>query len=274
MTTGNEPESYPENSFTAHNIRLDDGSETYPSLGVTMDRHPVMLSVSSLLKAIFPDGLEGRSVIDVGCLEGGYATEFARLGMASTGLEVRDSNYANCLYVKSRTSFPNLTFVQGDANDIARYGQFDVFFVNGLLYHLDRPRAFLEAVAANCNKALILHTHVSYGHQTPAAQTYHLSDLAENEGLSGRWYHEHDGMSAADLDKFKWTSWENKRSFWIQKEYLLGLLKQIGFDLVFEQFDGMGDIVTELTSGSYRQMDRSVFVAIKSAPPRLSAAAQ
>ncbi len=263
------PPKPPENAFTAHNIRLDDGSETYPPLGITMDRHPITLSVAAMLRTVFADGLAGKSVIDVGCLEGGYATEFARLGMASTGLEVRDSNYANCLYVKQRTNFPNLTFIKGDANDIGKYGRFDVFFVNGLLYHLDRPRAFLEAVAANCNKILFLQTHVSYAHQTPAAQLYSLSEMTENEALVGRWFHEHGDISEQALDQIKWTSWANHRSFWIQKEHLLGLLKQIGFDLVFEQFDWMGDIVTEMTSGSYPQIDRGMFVAIKtgSSPP-------
>lgn len=251
-------------SFTAHNIRLEDGTETFPSLGVTMDQHPITLSAVGLFRTVFPGGLEGRSVVDVGCLEGGYATEFARVGMDSTGLEVRDSNFAACLYVKGRTNFPNLHFIQGNANDIAGYGEFDAFFVNGLLYHLDRPRAFLEAVARNCRKVMIVNTHVSYIHRTEGANIHSLSEICENEGLKGRWFSEHGDISQDELNRLKWASWANKKSFWVQKEHLIGLIKQIGFDLVFEQFDWMGNAITEHAMGVQRNIDRVTLVGIKS----------
>jgi hypothetical protein len=70
----------------------------------------------------------------------------------------------------------------------------------------------------------------------------------------------------------KWASWNNKRSFWIQKEDLLQLLKDIGFDLVFEQFDVMDDIVSDMTDGFYHKIDRVMLVAIKSGLPIETAA--
>jgi 2-polyprenyl-3-methyl-5-hydroxy-6-metoxy-1,4-benzoquinol methylase len=113
--------------FTAHNVRLDDGTQTFPSIGYTMDQNPVTRCVRRILHTLYPDGLQGKTVIDVGCLEGGFATEFARMGMMATGVEVRESNYNNCLYVRDRVNLPNLHFIQGDAVDIAEFGQFDVF---------------------------------------------------------------------------------------------------------------------------------------------------
>jgi 2-polyprenyl-3-methyl-5-hydroxy-6-metoxy-1,4-benzoquinol methylase len=110
-------------NFTTHNIRLDNGTHTLPSAGITIDQHPVTQSVRRLLRTIYPGGVSGKTIIDVGCLEGGYATEFARMGMISTGLEVRETNYKNCLLVKSQVNQPNLTFIHGDANDIARHGR-------------------------------------------------------------------------------------------------------------------------------------------------------
>ena len=256
-----------EVSFTAHNVRLDDGTETLPSMGFTMDLHPITRSVKRLLTVLYPDGLAGKTIIDVGCLEGGFATEFARIGLHATGVEVRDSNYQNCLYVRERVDLPNLTFLQGNANDIAQYGQFDVHFVSGLLYHLDNPRKFLEDVARNCRKALILWTHVTQAEPNEASKTYNLSALTENEGLHGRWYPEHDELPEDRLEKLKWASWENPRSFWIQKEYLLHLLREIGFDLVFEQFDCLDSIVDEMMDGFYHKIDRVTLVAVKSGLP-------
>jgi SAM-dependent methyltransferase len=253
--------------FTSHNIRLDDGTLTFPDAGYTMDRHMVTLSVKRLLHTLYPDGLQGKTIIDVGCLEGGFTTEFARMGLTATGLEVRDTNYNNCLYVRNRVNLPNLHFVQGDATDVANLGQFDVFFVSGLLYHLDKPKQFLQTVARNCRKALIIWTHVTQAEENEASRTYTLSELCENEGLLGRWYAEHGDIPREDLNELRWASWNNKKSFWIQKEYLLQVLKDLGFDLVFEQFDCMDDIVGDMMDGFYRQIDRVLLTAIKSGLP-------
>jgi SAM-dependent methyltransferase len=253
--------------FTAHNVRLDDGTETFPSIGYTMDRNPVTRGVKRVLTALYPQGLQGKTIIDVGCLEGGFATEFARMGLSATGVEVRESNYQNCLYVKEHVNLPDLRFLQGDAADISKFGRFDVFFVSGLLYHLDQPRKFIEDVAQNCGKALIIWTHVTHAEETEACKTYALSDLEQNEGLSGRWYPEHGDIPADELNKLKWASWNNKSSFWVQKEYLLQLLKEVGFDLVFEQFDCLDDIISDMTEGFYNKIDRVMLVAVKTGLP-------
>jgi hypothetical protein len=48
-------------------------------------------------------GFEGLRIADLGCLEGGYAVEFTRMGFSEVvGIEVRKSNFANCMFVKER----------------------------------------------------------------------------------------------------------------------------------------------------------------------------
>jgi 2-polyprenyl-3-methyl-5-hydroxy-6-metoxy-1,4-benzoquinol methylase len=257
----------PRNGFTAHNIRLDNGEETYPEAGYIMSENGIFLAVQRLLRVIYPEGLQGRSIVDIGCLEGGFATEFARLGMISTGIEVRDSNFQNCLKVKAGTNLPNLNFIRDDATNIANYGPFDAVFVCGLLYHLDRPKQFLADVARVCRRVVILETHIARTELTPSVATYHLSEVMENEGLPGRWYPEYDVPTPDQLERLKWASWSNDRSFWIQKEYLLQLLKDLGFDLVLEQFDCDNDIATQWTTGWRKAHDRVLLVGIKAAGP-------
>lgn len=253
-----------ENQFTAHNIRLDDGTLTNPSIGYTIDTHPHFRAARRLLNALYPDGLEGKTLLDVGCLEGGYAVEFARLGMVATGIEVRESNYQNCIFVKNRVKLPRLTFVRDDAMNLGQYGQVDVIFANGLLYHLDKPKEFLKAAAAACRKVLILQTHFATSGPSPGNIRYKLSELDENEGLLGRWFHEHDLELGDELDHFKWMSWSNQRSFWICKEHLLDAVKKVGFDVVLEQYDALDDILHDLKAGYAIQHSRSMFVGIKS----------
>lgn len=259
--------------FTAHNIRLDDGSETYPAAGWLISDSTILHAVQRMLRLVYPDGLRGKSIADIGCLEGGFATEFARLGMITTGIEVRESNYRNCLRVKAGTDLPNLNFVRDDAMNVGAYGPFDCAFICGLLYHLDKPKQFLTDVARICGRALFLETHIAHASPTPALEAYHLSEVTENEGLRGRWFSEYDDVTPEQLEQMKWASWSNTKSFWIQKEHLLQLLKDLGFDLILEQFDADLDIVGEWTTGWRKYHDRVFLVAIKSHPDHVASSA-
>jgi 2-polyprenyl-3-methyl-5-hydroxy-6-metoxy-1,4-benzoquinol methylase len=147
--------------FTDHNIRLDDGTFTKPESTLSMVDHPWFKSARGILETVFPGDKSQLRLADVGCLEGGYAVEFARMGFQVLGVDVRELNIAACNYVKSKTDLPHLEFVQDNAFDIAKYGEFDAVFCCGLLYHLDRPKEFLETLSGVTKKLLILQTHFS-----------------------------------------------------------------------------------------------------------------
>jgi hypothetical protein len=277
--------------FTAHNIRLDDGTLTKPEIGYTMDAYPWFVSARALLTSHFPGDKSRYRLADLGCLEGGYAVEFARLGFQVLGIEVRESNFAACRYVQANTSLPNLEFVRDDAWNIAKYGKFDVVFCCGLFYHLDRPRRFLEILAAITLRVLILQTH--FAHCTgslaaylplhvrqffrklwprTSAAKYGLSRLTTHEGVPGRWYSEFPTESCfRDRERARWSAWDNRWAFWIQREYLLQAMHDVGFDAVLEQFDSLGpDLAGALTRGCYVTDSRGTFVGLKS-PPTASA---
>jgi SAM-dependent methyltransferase len=249
--------------FTAHNIRLDDGTLTKPELSYSIADLPWCQSAKRLLGIVFPGDKSRFRLADLGCLEGGYAVEFARMGFQVLGLEIRESNVAACRYVKARTNLPNLDFVQDDAWNIANYGAFDVIFCCGLLYHLDRPKAFLEVLARATKTLLILQTHFA---TEQLNQTFPLSDLVENESYQGRWYTEFsDKESFASRERFRWSAWDNWQSFWLRREHLLQAIQDAGFDVVMEQYDSLGgDIAGSMISGFYKAEDRSTFIGMKS----------
>ncbi|BCZ24969.1 class I SAM-dependent methyltransferase [Mycobacterium senriense] len=282
MTVGQPKEKI---EFTAHNIKLDDGTFTRPESTQSMTDHPWFISSRGVLETVFPGDKSKIRVADLGCLEGGYAVEFARLGFKVLGVEVRESNIAACNYVKSRTNLPNLEFVQDDAFNIAKHGVFDAVFCCGLLYHLDRPKEFLEAVSVATNKLLILQTHFSLISRNavrfklstrarwftdrilrrPESTQFVLSAPTKNEGLAGRWYTEfQNNQSFKDRESAKWASWDNRRSFWIQREHLLQTIHDVGFDLVMEQYDNLEPNIAEgLLGGSYESFMRGTFIGIK-----------
>jgi 2-polyprenyl-3-methyl-5-hydroxy-6-metoxy-1,4-benzoquinol methylase len=275
--------------FTAHNIRLDDGTFTKPESERSMAQHPWFISARRVLETVFPGEKSKFRLADVGCLEGGYAVEFARMGFQVLGLEVRESNIAACNYVKSKTNLPQLEFVQDNALNIASYGEFDAVFCCGLLYHLDRPKHFLETLSAVTKKLLIVQTHFSlidrkdraFGLSTrarwvmdrlrrnPTPTKFLLSSPSENEGIGGRWFTEFvTDRSFSERETAKWASWDNRRSFWIQREYLLQTIQDVGFDLVMEQYDNLEPTIAEsLLGGSYQANLRGTFVGIKTDAP-------
>ena len=288
--------------FTAHNIRLNDGSYTKPDEGLSIDAHPWFLAAKRVLDATFPADKSRLSIADLGCLEGGYTVEFARLGFQATGIDVRESNIEVCRYVQSKVNLPNLQFVRDDVWNAAKYGVFDAVFCCGLFYHLDKPRKFLDVLSSITRRVLILQTHFAQAGDSPSfiqprrlrralsrllplkntgTTTHKLSFLAENEGLPGRWFPEFRTERAfRDRENRRWASWDNRKSFWIQREYLLQGIRDAGFDLVFEQFDSLGaDIADEMTEGSYRTSGRSTFIGVKTAyasdlaDPRLAGSA-
>ena len=255
--------------FTAHNIRLDDGTCTRSTQEPSVESDAWFVSAKRILDIAFPGDRRAIRVADLGCLEGGYAVEFARMGFEVLGVEVRDSNFAACQYVKSRTNLPNLTFVKDDAWNIASHGRFDAVFCSGLLYHFDRPKEFLGLVSSVTRKVAIFQTHFSDAlRDGTTVQKFGLSGLEANEGLPGRWFGEFASDEAFEKrEDLKWAAWENRRSFWIVREYLLQALLDAGFDTVLEQFDGLGpDIARSMLNGYYATDSRGTFIGMKSGP--------
>ncbi len=269
--------------FTSHNIRLDDGTLTKPEVGHSMDRYPWFISARRILEVVFHGSKSQLRLVDLGCLEGGYSVEFARMGFQVLGMDIRESNIAACRYVKERTNLPNLEFVHDDVWNVARYGKFDAVFCCGLLYHLDRPGRFLEVLSEITGKLLILQTHFADGTGggtdwlprlmrralnpilRTSASRYALSRPVRNESLRGRWYTEFASDARfRDREKLKSSSWNNRRSFWIQREYLLEAIQAVGFDVVLEQYDSLGPgIADAMLQGLYKTDSRGTFIGLK-----------
>jgi SAM-dependent methyltransferase len=246
-----------------------------PETEANFTKHPWFKAAKRALMLAFPTGLEGRRIVDLGCGEGKYTIEFAKLGMEALGIEIRHSNVAKCLAVKEEISLTNLSFSRDTVWNLAKYGEFDAIFCCGLLYHLDRPREFIRLASGLCKTICLYQTHFATEREIGK---FDLSPLMENEGVKGRWYKEHLATSVMGLEKQIWSAWDNERSFWLLREELLSLINENGFDMVFEQYDCLlphlsedrlgisterSTISKEMTSGYYATDNRCLFVGIR-----------
>lgn len=273
-------------NFTAHNIQLKNGERTMGNNPVLLHESAVWTSIEKTVNLFFPKSAGDRRhlrVADLGCLEGGYAVEFARLGFESVGIEARTENIEKCNYVKSHLDLPNLNFIQDDVRNLSNHGKFDIVLCYGLLYHLNDPVHFLNIVSACTNKMLLLNTHFApefdrrynWGFinnrliapiqkRTKLFErqvNYRLSKLSFNEGYRGRWFREWGSNEKKEnIEKMLWASYNNNRSFWLCKKDLTKAIHNAGFDNVFEQFNYTGDIMPD----NYTEyFNRAMFVGIK-----------
>jgi SAM-dependent methyltransferase len=245
--------------FTAHNIVLNDGTLTKPNSPVTADE-PVARAVMRSLDLFFPPAeRKGKTIVDLGCLEGGYTVEFARAGFEATGIEVRAQNVERCDFVASQLRLPNLHFARDDVRNLGNYPPFDAIFCSGLLYHLDRPATYLRLLAQQAKRLLILQTHYALTDSTPP--DFSLSELTEHDGYQGRWYREFlESAEQADIEALSWAAYGNPRSFWIERLHLIQAIRDAGFSTVYEQPDFVSNNVTD---HYIEEQDRSLFLAVR-----------
>jgi SAM-dependent methyltransferase len=228
-------------TFTGHNIRLNDDEYTMPEvatervgLGTPDYTNERLAHVKSVLEHHFPRNKETKRIADLGCFEGGMSVEIARMGFETLGLEARQCNIDACKYVKSKVKLSNLSFVRDVAINLPKYGEFDGIVCNGLLYHLDEPKKFLQTIAPLVRTVLIIDTHFALDEDIQTK--FNLSKLATNEGLAGRWFEEFlPETDYSRREEMRASSWDNHKSFWILKSELVKTLYQIGFDAVEEK---------------------------------------
>ncbi len=72
--------------FASHNVLLPDGTYTAPGQALVEDSAAFQAALRALNEEFGSDS-KGLSLVDLGCLEGGYAVGFARAGYNVTGVE-------------------------------------------------------------------------------------------------------------------------------------------------------------------------------------------
>ena len=211
--------------FTAHMIELE------PGVWSMEHGDDPMASIRTEAVLEHAGGLGGKRVIDLGCLEGGYAAAFARHGAAeAVGVEARRLNFERCELVRSSLGLENLRFERADVREVsaASHGRFDVVFAAGILYHLDDPFALVETIAGMCDGIAVIDTHVAEDHSGHCPERTVRSHRGRDyEG--GILFEYEAGAAQRQIESSLWASYGNPSSFWLRKEDLVSLLGELGF---------------------------------------------
>jgi tRNA (mo5U34)-methyltransferase len=140
--------------------------------------------------------LVGRTVLDIGAWNGGFAVEAWRRGAASvTGLDHYTWNDAHfrgkeTFNLISDITGSNLKLIDRDLDDprldLSDLGQYDVVLFLGVFYHLKNPLSALREVGRTARDVLVLETHVErFSEDRPAMVFYPEAELG---GDAGNWW--------------------------------------------------------------------------------------
>ncbi len=122
----------------------------------------------SLLRRLYPQGLEGRSFLDCACNCGAYSLLAQELGAGrSFGFDVREHwiRQARFLLEHRRQAAGSVRFETCDLYDLPGLGlePFDVTLFKGIFYHLSDPVTGLKIAADLTREVLILNTATRAG---------------------------------------------------------------------------------------------------------------
>ena len=239
-------------AWTAMAIKLADGTYTRrPAVDYRLKR--LVQCAEDLVKKPLKD----CRVLDLACLEGHYAIEFALRGAEAVGIEARDVNLEKCEYAREMLTLDRVRFVKDDVRSLSRakYGLFDIVICSGILYHLPAHDAveFIRQLAETCSGVLLLDTYVSlYGRER---------SIVGRRELRGHFYFEHNNSDDTRTRSERlWASIDNVTSFWVTQASLLNLLSEAGFTSVLE-------VLTPPTPGFPK--DRKTYAAVRGTPARI-----
>ncbi len=105
-------------------------------------------------------GLEGKSVVEFGCLEGAHTVALAREAREVVGVDGRASNLEKAK-IRCRLYGVTAAFFKGDVEQWVPPAA-DLYFHCGVLYHLKDPASHLIRISKS-TKELFLDTHYTKG---------------------------------------------------------------------------------------------------------------
>lgn len=214
--------------FTTHRIRLGEDLWTTPA-GAVADTD----WRTSLVVNCCNGSLAGKTLVDLGCLEGGFSLAFAKLGaQRALGIEARDISVRRCKVAQQLLSLSNVEFVCGDIKDelLKSPSAFDVVFAAGILYHVANPYELLRSMYDACRGFTVVDTHVARA-DAPSHGCLEITTRSwEGHTYQGREFIEFPSNVEFDSrEKFLWAAWSDQRSFWPLEEDLVRMMRDVGF---------------------------------------------
>jgi tRNA (mo5U34)-methyltransferase len=142
------------------------------------------------IRRLFPNGLEGRSVLDCACNCGAYLFYAKEAGAGRClGFDLREHWIDQARFLTEHRTAPtdDMRFEVADLYDLPNrdMGRFDVTFFLGIFYHLPDPVTGLKLAADLTDEVLILNTATDAGRPDGLLVAEHESPTKAMSGAYG-----------------------------------------------------------------------------------------
>jgi 2-polyprenyl-3-methyl-5-hydroxy-6-metoxy-1,4-benzoquinol methylase len=241
--------------WTAHNIHLQE--ELYTVAPRIVGDEVKLRRIVQCVFDLTGGTVKGLRILDLACLEGLYAIEFARHDANCLGIEGREANIEKARFAKEVLSLGNLDLVQDDVRNLSakKYGHFDVVLCLGILYHLDVPDvfSFIERLGEVCDRICIVDTRIILHPKTRYIHNHRAYYGTKTEE------HIADDSKEVKLSRL-WASLDNPDNFYLSRATLYNALSHVGFTTVYE---------CNIPAEPKKPVDRITVVGIKGKMERL-----
>ena len=217
----------------------------------------VLLNVAK--DQVIGQSIEGKTVLDLACGEGGHSIQFARAGATVLGIDGRSLYVDRAKFAAEELGLSEKTkFQLGDVRLINNsFSEFDVTIFSGILHHLgiEDFESMIASLASVTKDVLLLYTHIS---NDISIENHRLRGPQKTKsGYEGYLYQEHaDGATDEQKEKKVRASIDNTYSFWAREESLMEALKNSGFKFIYK-------IITPSPFGRVNASYRLMIVAKK-----------
>lgn len=185
-------------------------------------------------------GLEGRTVVELGPLEGGHSYMAQTAGASHvTAVEANPRAFLKCLVVKELLGLDRCSFLCGDALEYLELGeeQFDVCVACGILYHMTEPIRLLELISRRASR-LVMWTHFYDREARDIEGMDKRLGPAETMEHGGFRYRAHRHHYRLDARLAGFWGGTQPYSLWLPREDLLAALAHFGWrdvEIAFEE---------------------------------------
>jgi SAM-dependent methyltransferase len=187
-------------------------------------------------------GMTGKTVLELGPLEGGHSYMAQQAGAASvTAVETNTKAFLKCLVVKELLSLDRCHFLCGDVIEYlnAVDEQFDVCVACGILYHMAEPVRLLEQISRHATELIVwtqVYTDAALENK-PLAKRLGPPEEVDYPGFRHRVYRHNYGL---DLRLTGYCGGTRPYSNWLPREELLRALTHFGWEDVEIAFEEEG----------------------------------
>jgi len=176
-------------------------------------------------------GFRGKTVLDLGPLEGGHPYMFEKAGASEVvGIEGNPRAFLKCLVTKELLGLQRVSYRCGDFLEYLRTAprRFDVINASGVLYHQRNPAELLALICRTAD-AVMLWTHY---YDAAAVQKLSRKDArfpsVSNEAYEGFGYraHKHEYLHSVRMPGY--CGGGASFSVWMERDAILECLRAFG----------------------------------------------